>query len=257
MKKDTRLDEIVKICEKSGTVTISSLARSLGVSEITIRRDLSLLENLRLVRRKKKGVSAQESQSIHDLLNYHIEEEYNKKTEQKMRIAKKAVNMIKPGETVIFDSGSTLYYLIQALPENIPIRAVCYGLQIAHMLNKKRLLQLILIGGSYQKEMDMFESFTNEEVLKSIRAQKAFISAFGIHKQAGLTSGSFFASSIRKKIISSSEKVYVLADSSKFGVIEHAHFADLHEIDTVITDSGINEEYVKLFQSMNITIITA
>jgi len=192
---------------------------------------------------------------MNDLLSYHIGNEYEKKKKQKMGIAKEAAKMIQPGETVIFDSGSTLYYMIQALPENIPIRAVCYGLQTAHLLNKRRLLQLILIGGSYQKDTDMFESFTNEEVLKSIRAQKAFISAFGIHKQAGLTSGSFFASSMRKKIISSSDKVYVLADSSKFGVIEYAHFADLPEIDTFITDSGISEEYVTLFHTMNIPII--
>lgn len=255
MKKDARLDEIMKICERAGTVSIGFLADTLNASEITIRRDLKLLENLRLVKRNRHGVTAVESKYLSDLINYNITIEYQKKVDQKKRIGKQAVSMVKPGETVIFDSGSTLYYMVESLPENIPIKAICYGLNIAGILNKKRLLQLIVIGGIYHKDTDMFESLHGDEIMKNIRAQKAFISAFGIHRQAGLTSGSFFASSIRKKIISSSEKIIVLADSSKFGVIECAHFADFNEVHTFITDTNIQEDYLNLFKKLGIPVI--
>ncbi|MBA7556430.1 Deoxyribose operon repressor [subsurface metagenome] len=101
----------------------------------------------------------------------------------------------------------------------------------------------------------MFESFSEYDVFNNIRAQKAFISSFGIHIKAGLTSGSFFASSIRKKIISSSEKTILLAESSKFGKIEWAHFADVKEVDIIITDTGISNDYINFFNELEIPII--
>ncbi|MFW6139213.1 MAG: DeoR/GlpR transcriptional regulator, partial [Spirochaetota bacterium] len=135
------------------------------------------------------------------------------------------------------------------------IKAICYGLKIAEVLNSKRLIQFILLGGMYHKETDMFESFWDYDELDKIRAQKAFISAFGIHKQAGLTSGSFFASSIRRKILESSEKVYLLADSSKFGKIECAHFGGFKGIDTIITDEAISKDYMDFFSDLGIPVI--
>jgi len=255
MKKNSRLDQIRKMCQKSGTVSIKYLAESLNVSEITIRRDLELLENLNLVKRERKGAIAIEPQSLNNFLYYNIENEYQKKIDQKKKIGQKAVSLIQPGETIIFDSGSTLWHTVQSLPERIPITAICYGLKIAEVLSKKYITQLILIGGIYHKDMDMFEILSEYDALKNIRAQKAFISAFGIHNNAGLTSGSFFATSIRKKIISSSEKVFILADSSKFGKIEWAHFADLNEIDLIITDKGISEEYIEKFNQLGIQVL--
>ncbi|MGQ9616842.1 MAG: DeoR/GlpR family DNA-binding transcription regulator, partial [Spirochaetota bacterium] len=81
------------------------------------------------------------------------------------------------------------------------------------------------------------------------------ISAFGIHLKVGLTSGSFFASLMRKRIISSSEKIILLADSSKFGKIEWAHFANIDDIDTIITDSGINNEFIEGIKETGINLI--
>jgi len=255
MKKDTRLDYIVKLCKNQDNVTISYLAGKLNVSEITIRRDLKLLENLKLIKKERKRVYALESPSINHFINYNIVNEYQKAVNLKKRIGKKAASLIEPGETVFFDSGSTLFYMVKELPDSVPIKAICYGLEIAGILNNKKLIQLVVLGGIYHKETDMFESLSEEEELRNIRAQKAFISAFGIHRQAGLTSGSFFASFIRKKIIQASEKVICLADSSKFGIIECAHFAELKDIHLFITDSGIKNEYVELLKSLGIEII--
>lgn len=246
----------MKICRTSGFANIKVLADTLKVSEITIRRDLVLLENLKLIRRGKKGAVPVQSQSLNDFVHYRIDDEYQKKVDQKRKIGQKAVSIIQPGETIIFDSGSTLWYTVQALPDNIPITAICYGLNIAEILNKKHIGQLIIMGGIYHKDTDMCESFSEVDVFGSIRAQKAFISAFGVHPKAGLTSGSFFASLMRKKIISSSDKTILLADSSKFGKIEWAHFADIKDVNMIITDQGIEKEYIEIFSEMGITIYT-
>ena len=255
MKKDIRLDEIVKLCKERGTIHLKDLAKELRVSDVTARRDVKLLETLNIVRRKKSIIEIIDTPHIQYPPVYDVSTELNKNKEQKIKIAKEAVKLIEPGETVIFDSGSTLIYTANALPDNLPIKAVCYGLEIANILRKKNILQLIVLGGIYHKDTDMCESLNPECELRSIRAQKALISAFGVHKTAGLTSGNFFASSIRRKFIETSEESILLADSSKLGVIEYAHFADLREITTIITDTGIDEEYKKEFQRLGIRLI--
>ena len=255
MKKDARLDEIVKLCKNRGAIHLKHLAKELNVSEITVRRDIKLLETLNILKRRKSIVEINKTLHTPHPIEYDIRNELKKNRDQKIRIASEAVKLIEPGETIIFDSGSTLIYTSEALPNNLPIKTICFGLEIANILKMKSILQLIVIGGIYHREIDMFESLNPEIELKSIRAQKALISAFGVHKTAGLTSGNFFISSIRKKFIESSEKSILLVDSSKLGVIEYAHFADLEEIDTIITDTGISEEYREEFEKLGIKLI--
>ena len=255
MRNNTRLDRIVKLCNEKGFVSIDELAQSLDVSKITIRRDIELLINLNLIQKVKHGIRPIESQKLTDLLNYDIDDACKQNITEKNDIAKKAVSLINEGEIIFFDSGSTLYYTVQSLPAKIPITAICYGLRIANVLNNKQLTNFITVGGLYHKEIDMFESLTNQNEFNSIRAQKAFISAFGVHPQAGLTSGSFFASSIRKKVISSSEKIILLADSTKFGKIEWAYFASLKEIDLIITDNGLKPQYREYLDKNEINYI--
>ncbi|RKX96001.1 MAG: hypothetical protein DRP84_02350 [Spirochaetes bacterium] len=255
MKKNTRLDRIVKLCNEKGYVSISELAELLNVSKITVRRDIELLNNLHLIKKVKNGVQPLESQYLADLLNYNIDEACNQNVKEKKEIAKMAITLIDEGDTVFFDSGSTLYYMVKILQDKITITAICYGLKIADILNSKQLTNLITVGGLYHKEIDMFESLTNQNEFNSIRAQKAFISAFGVHPQAGLTSGSFFASSMRKKVISSSEKIILLADSTKFGKIEWAYFASLKEIDLIITDNGLKPQYREYLDKNEINYI--
>jgi len=255
MKKDARLDDIVKICERDGITTIGMLAEKMQVSEITIRRDLKLLESLKLIRKYKKGYAVADTKHAYDVSSYHIDRELQVHAEKKRDIGIKAASLIKKGETVIFDCGSTILHMVQALPERAPIRAVCYGLNVATALQKKQVQQLIVFGGVYHDEMDTFEGLSETDEIRYVRAQKAFLSAFGIHKQAGLTSGSFFMSSMRKKIISSSEVVVLLADSSKFGVIECAHFADLSTPHLYVTDRDISAEYREILENLNKTLI--
>jgi len=255
MKKNYRLDQIVRTCNNTGFISISKLAKLLNVSEITIRRDIDLLYNLHLIKKVKGGVQPFESPYLSDLLHYNFENELAEHTAEKKKIGQRASTFIKEGETIIFDSGSTLLYMVQSLPLRIPITAICYGFKIADELIKKKLTNLIVAGGLYRAEIDMFENISEYNIFNSIRADKAFISAFGIHLQAGLTSGSFFASSMRKKAINSSEKVILLVDSSKFGKIEWAHFANIDEIDMIITDNKIDHKYIKLINEIGIPLI--
>ncbi|MFW6182027.1 MAG: DeoR/GlpR family DNA-binding transcription regulator [Spirochaetota bacterium] len=255
MKKDARLDQIVKLCGREGQVTIAELAGRMQVSEITIRRDLKLLENLRLIKKTGSGYAAYDSAHVRDVADYHIRSAQRSHAENKQYIGRKAVSLLRAGDTVIFDSGSTLLHMVRNLPEHPQVRAVCYGLEVAGELRKKRVQQLIVLGGVYHEEMDMFEGLADMDQIQSIRAQKAFISAFGVHRQAGLTSGSFFASSIRRQIIASAEEVVLLADSSKFGVLECAHFAGLDAPHLYITDGGISREYRELLERMHKTFL--
>lgn len=254
MKRSERLDYIVKTCQETGATGINDLSQSLQVSEITIRRDIALLENLQLVRREKgKAVCVHSPQPENS--HYKIEKQYAVNKEKKIRIGKKAVSLITPGETIIFDTGTTVYYMAQALPVGLDITAICNGLNIANVLRQKQVNKLIVLGGMYNSEIDLFENISECDNLSALRARKVFFSAFGVHEQAGVTSGSFASASMRKKIISAFETVILLADSTKFGKIEWAHIADLNQIDMIITDDGIDAKYVNLLKNLEIPLI--
>jgi DeoR family deoxyribose operon repressor len=256
MKRSERLDYIVKICQESGARSISDLSKLSSVSEITIRRDIALLENLKLLKREK-GKAVCVNPSHGEDSHYKIEKQYAVNREQKSSIGKKAVSLITPGETIIFDSGTTVYYMAEVLPPQLDITAICNGLNIANLLRQRQVKQLIVLGGMYNQEIDLFENISECDVLRSLRAQKAFLSAFGVHEQAGVTSGSFASASMRKKIIAAAEQVILLVDSSKFGKIEWAHFVDLNQIDMIITDKGIDKKYVETLKTLEISLIVA
>ena len=257
MKKDGRVDEIVKLCDKSGFVSIQQLAKQLNVSEITIRRDIDLLETLKLIKKEKGGATVIEQKFATPLIEYSVEYSSVFRSEEKRRIGKAAVSLIKPGDTMIIDSGSTMNQMVSQIPDGLPITAICFGFKIAQILDQKNISRLIMTGGIYHKQLDMFENIADDgNLFKNIRAEKAFISTFGVNRQTGLTSGSFFASSIRRDIIDSVNQVILLADSSKFGRIECAHFADIKELDIIITDKGIDQSHIDYFRERDITVIT-
>jgi DeoR family transcriptional regulator, deoxyribose operon repressor len=257
MKKDGRLDEIVQLCEKNGFVSFQQLAKELHVSEITIRRDIDLLETLKLIKKERGGATQINSKVSNPMLHYTIDNSSIYKSDEKKRIGQAAADLVNPGDTLIIDSGSTMNQMAAHIPDGLPISVICFGLRMAQILDNKKISPLIMIGGIYHKQLDMFENISEDtNFFNNVRAEKAFISAFGINKQTGLTSGSFFASSIRKDIIESVDQVILLADSSKFGKIECAHFADIEQLDVIITDKAINKDFVEHFKMLNIQVIT-
>jgi DeoR family deoxyribose operon repressor len=114
--------------------------------------------------------------------------------------------------------------------------------------------KLVFPGGYFHNNTLMFESPEGIEIIKRIRANKAFISAAGVSEKLGVTCATDYEKETKKAIIDSSDVKILLIDSTKFGKVKISHFADLTDFDIIITDIGIPKKFVEIIKSLGIKL---
>ena len=230
-KKERRLNELLGLLNEQPNLSVKNLASILNVSEMTIRRDLSCIKsNNRL-------------DNINNIEHeYKLSEERAKYSAEKNRIGKFAVSLISPGDILIIDNGTTTGEMSKYIPENMGLTILCYNYYI------------LSPGGYYHPKDQMFESPEANNLIKSHRATKLFLSASGVHEKLGITCAHNYEVLTKRAVISSSLTKILLVDSSKLGLIRTAFFASMSEIDIIITDSGISEEWIHLIEDAGIEL---
>ncbi|KZL88984.1 DeoR/GlpR family DNA-binding transcription regulator [Clostridium magnum] len=253
--KDIRLNQLVNIVKENKKVTVKELSKILKVSEMTIRRDLNLLQSNDIVNRsygKATYIANTANDSSND--NYELDYEQNIMNEEKERIGKYAASLIEPGDVLIIDGGSTTDKLAKHLPEDSEITVLCYTYNILSHLIKKDNMNLIFSGGYYHRRDQMFESLQGINLIENIRATKMFVSTSGIHHKLGLTCSQSFEVPTKRTALQSSQTKILVADSSKFSKVRTAYFAQLNEINEIVTDTGLSSEWKDIIESMNIRL---
>ena len=243
-KQAARLNEIVSLLKERHITTVSALADSCGVSDVTIRRDLRQLNDDGIVTTFNGTVSMNlhtEKLSMGD--KYYISQQAERQKEEKMRIARKAASLIEPHDTIVIDVGTTTYFLARAIPVDFPITVICYSLNAFIELHDRESCTVIFAGGVFHKNSLMCESPQGIDLIRCSRASKAFLGASGVHNRMGLTSSHYNEQALKQAVIASSVSRTLLVDSTKFGVVKPAYFADIDDFDTIITDSGVSEDY--------------
>jgi len=252
VKKRERLDYISKQIILEGTVSIKELSNRLGVSSMTIRRDLQELADEGVLRLIPGGaVMRRESTPFNE--EYTITKAKSHMIKEKIKICQKAASFIREEDTIIIDTGSTTEHLPRFIPQNMRLTIVCYCLNIllgVYQHNKGS--QIIFPGGYFHENSLMFESVEGVELIRRVRANKAFISAAGVDEKLGITCANFYEVQTKRAIIEHSDTKILLVDSSKFGKVTAAYFADLGEMDIVITDSGVSKEYLRVLEKTNV-----
>lgn len=242
-KKERRLNELLGLLNEQPNLSVKNLASILNVSEMTIRRDLSCIKsNNRL-------------DNINNIEHeYKLSEERAKYSAEKIRIGKFAVSLISPGDILIIDNGTTTGEMSKYIPENMGLTILCYNYYILSQLVQKNDVSIIFPGGYYHPKDQMFESPEANNLIKSHRATKLFLSASGVHEKLGITCAHNYEVLTKRAVISSSLTKILLVDSSKLGLIRTAFFASMSEIDIIITDSGISEEWIHLIEDAGIEL---
>ena len=255
-KKMERANKIARILRERNGTSIKELADELSVSKMTIRRDLEELHQANIVSLihgaaiyKGEGVPNGQARDYHLILEKAVN------NPEKECIGKAAAELIKPGDTVIIDIGTTTEQLARHIPQNSPITVLCFTINVLFEIYKKNVQNLIMGGGYYHVDTQLFESPDLINFIRQTRASKFFISAAGISRELGLTCINQYEVGIKQACIDSSLQKILLADSKKFGVIRPAFFTTLEKIDTIITDTGISDEWVKNMEDMGITVI--
>lgn len=238
-----RRGRIVSALKDRRAVRVQALSEDLGVSEITIRRDLLLLEREGVLDRTYGGA----------VLKRQLSAERWDETEainpaQKDAIAAAAAEMIEPQDTVFFGSGTTVVSILRHIDPELEARVVTHSLAVAADARGLRL-EVLFLGGLYRPQLDAVEGTWPLDMINQVYADKAFLGADGLDVRAGLTTPSMAAATIELAMIRRTRgEVVVLADSSKVGLVGPLVICPLDQIDVVLVDDGIDPATVKLIQ---------
>jgi Transcriptional regulators of sugar metabolism len=248
-----RLQLILGKLQEKNVLSVRTLAEQLNVSEMTIRRDISILEKDNRIETFYGGVSLKQTELAAESF-YEIENELIKRTEQKERIARKAASLINQNDVILIDTGSTTGSIVKYINNSLNLIVYCYALNIINGLCMNPNLTVVACGGYFHSNTKMFESQEGASLIRKTVINKAFLAARGISEEVGITTAEPYEVEMKKAAISVSEQKILLADSTKLGKAWYAKYADLSDINVVITDDEADEKYVNLLQKMNITV---
>lgn len=241
MFAEKRYSEILKILEKSGTVSIQHLIDTLGASPATIRRDLAVMDSAGRIRRVRGGASLPEAYgaaTVDDIIEVRSKRNWH----EKEAIAQYAASLIKPDDFVYIDAGTSTAALIEKIKPN-GAEFVTNAIFHANALATKGC-RAILVGGVLKS---VTEAIIGSLALKDIEKYnftKGFFGTNGITRKNGFSTPDTAEAALKKHAMSQCRNVYVLADPSKFSVISSVTFRAFSEA-TIITTKTDKEEYSK------------
>lgn len=254
-KKTDRMNQMVEIIKSKNMASVKELAAILNVSEMTIRRDLALLEKENTITIAYGAVIYNPSGKENLLLNnYELENAQMTRSHEKTKIGIYAASLIEDDDIIMIDTGSTTETLAQNVAPNLKATFICYNVNILNYLRLKRNLNIIFSGGRFHPQTQMFESSEGISLIKSMRATKAFISAAGVHESLGITCVYNYEVQTKKALLSSSVEKILLVDSSKFDTVKPAYFSNLENFDTIITDRGIPAKWKEIIEKKGIEL---
>ncbi|WP_158095998.1 DeoR/GlpR family DNA-binding transcription regulator [Cloacibacillus sp. An23] len=252
--RERRIAQELELLKKRQYVSVKELAEMLNVSVMTIRRDLELLRKNHVLERShgyatlvKSGYGYANDGEVYDLRMARIQN-----INEKDRVAKYAATLVSPGDWIFLDNGTTVARIVHYLPTDFEFTAVCYNFAILLELLKHPNIKIIFPGGYYHPEDYNFTSSEAVDFIRRHRANKSFLSVSGIHESLGITCINSLLVEHKRAMIASSAVNIIMADSSKFGVVKANHFADISDIDMIITDNKLSPEWQECLSKANI-----
>ncbi len=254
MLQAERQDQILEILRRDLTIRGSHLSELLGVSEMTIRRDLDLLEKQGLLERTHGGAVLKQERLI-DKFQYHSSSRENPR--EKRRIAARASAMIEPDDTIYIGEGFTVTQVIRHVKPNMHFTIFTNNLGVISEM-KHTAAELVLLAGTYNPATHALAGPLTMEMIRQVNATKVFLGADSLSLSAGLTTANLDIAVIERSMIRhTSGKVIVIADHSKFGRVAEISIAPLKHIDVVITNKKIPSDFQKEFELMGGKIVIA
>jgi DeoR family transcriptional regulator of aga operon len=245
-----RHQHILKRLHERGFVNVSELSLELNVSLVTIRKDLRVLENRKLLYRTHG--SATPSDPYINERNIHDKEKL--RVDQKVQIAKAAMQIIEPNDTVILASGSTILELARQMQHIQPLTVITSSLNVSQMLNINPDIEIHQLGGIIRKSSNSAVGPFTEQMMAGFSCKKMFLGVDGIDLEYGITTTDAHEASLNRVMIKSAQRVIVLADSSKFGRRGFGKICELTEIDEIITDKELPQAQINRLEDSGILI---
>ncbi|MBN2302385.1 MAG: DeoR/GlpR transcriptional regulator [Lentisphaerae bacterium] len=237
MKRNIRQDRILEILARDGESTVESLVNQLGVSVMTIRRDLASLSRSGQLSRTHGGAVLSRT----GIVQFEFKDKSQLCIHQKRAIAAEAARMVLPGMSVSLDTGTTTLEVARVLASVDNLTVLTTSLAIASVLQGCDNIELILLGGSVRKFSPDLTGPLTEDNLKNFRTHISILGADAVTRDGSFTTD-VRISQISKAMIENSDKAVLVVDSSKFARTAFVQCASLNEIDTIITDDECSPE---------------
>ncbi len=248
--KVQRQSQIRRTVEERGQVTVTDLSVFYDVSEATIRRDLEELADNKWVRRTHGGAV----RVVRALKEPPIVERVNKNEDEKVRIGKRAAQLIREGETVFLGSGTTVHQIACHLPYEISLTVITNSLLVINEIVNHPNIELIVIGGMLRRsELSMVGHIANQAVCE-FRADRVFMGIRAIDVNHGFTNDYLPEAVVDREILKIAPEIVVVADHTKFSKVSSVFVAAANAIDLIITDTNTPEEIVSTFGEMMIKV---
>lgn len=245
-----RHQHIINKLQQEGAVTVLDLCRELNVSSVTIRKDLKLLEDKNLLFRTHGGGTLHNPYTVDKPVN---EKEKIRSTE-KTRIGLAAAGLVEADDCIIIASGTTVLALAKNIHPKGNLTVVTAALNVALELIRHPEIEVIQLGGLLRKSSSSVTGPYSEKILGDLSCNKLFLGVDGIDIEFGLTTTNAMEAHLNRKMIETSQKTIVIADSSKFGKRGFGRICGLEDVEQIITDSGISDHIVKTLQGMGIEV---
>jgi DeoR/GlpR family transcriptional regulator of sugar metabolism len=248
-----RREKILEYLREDGSAKVLDLARIFKVTDVTIRQDLEKLEKEGLVIKEHGGAYLKEvPEQVKGFSLAHREN-----LDKKEMIARKCLEFIESGDTIILDSGSTTTEIAAKLKGFRNLTVITNALNIALMLGAEPGIEVIVTGGEFKPPTLSLTGQKAADFFKGLHVQKLFLATAGISLKAGLTYPSISDIVVKKAMIEAAETTYLVADSTKMGKSSLASLGALSLIDYIITDPGIEEKHKTVLKENEIVLIIA
>lgn len=244
---------ILKKLQEKGKVSIPQLVDEMQVSGVTIRKDLKMLEEKKLLFRTRGGGSVNNPYAIERPIN---EKEYIKSDEKK-RIAKAALSLIGQNDSIIIGSGTTVFELARQLHPEKRIIVITPALKVALELCNRPNVEILQLGGLVHQSSSSTAGSFAERILDELSCGVLFLGVDGIDLEHGLTITNLTEASLNQKMIGLAQTVVVMADSSKFDRRGLGKICNLSQVDYIITDSEVDRDIVAQIEKTGVHVIIA
>ena len=248
-----RHEFILKSLKEKGKITIDWLCETMKVSSVTIRKDLKLLEDKNLLFRIKGGASSSNPYAIDRPIL--IKETIN--SDEKQRIAIAALRLIKNNDSIMIGSGTTVFALAKNLESTQGLAVITPALKVGLELSGKPNIEVLQLGGLIRSNSSSVAGHYATRILEDISCGILFLGADGIDLEFGISISNLPEATLNQKMLQTSQKVAILADSSKFGKRGLGKICELIDVDYIITDPKVSPDTVKAIEELGIKMILA
>jgi DeoR family fructose operon transcriptional repressor len=252
---EERQQAIADLVGQRGRLSVNALAEQYAVTTETVRRDLSVLERAGILRRVHGGAVPAAALT---LLEPKVGDRDLAHADEKDRIARRAVDLLPPaGGTMFLDAGTTTARLAMLLPHDLHLTVFTNAVPIAARLAGSPSVDLHLLPGRVRSNTHAAVGDDTVTALRQLRADVAFVGTNGISLGHGLSTPDPAEAAAKRAMVAGAHLVVVLVDSSKIGREHTVRFADLEDVDVLVTDAGVDPADRASLEGRGVEVVVA